>query len=304
MAVSSVRLWLRAARFYAVSASVIPVTVGALYARAEGGALEFFAWRLALALLGGVLIHTAANLWNDYFDFRDGVDREGGGVGSGVLVEGVMTPEQMYRGAVVLASASAAVGVGLAVWAGWRLILLIAAGVAGALFYSAGARSPKRLALGEAWVFLMMGLGMTLGGYMAQTGRFSWGALAAGVPPGLLVVLLLYVNNLRDLETDREAGLRTLPMLLSAKEGKALAGVMVALAYGFTTLMVATRFLPVGALLALASLFWATQWFGRLWAGRVRDEAVMGAAQLHLIFGVLYIAGFAWSVWGGAGVWP
>ena len=120
--------------------------------------------------------------------------------------------------------------------------------------YSAGPLSPKHRALGEVWAFLFMGVGLTLGGYMAQTGTFSWGAIAAGVPAGLLMTLLLYTNNLRDLASDRAAGLRTLPMLFKPVEANIVAGLFLIFPFFFTGLMAGTRQLPQGTLWCLLTL--------------------------------------------------
>jgi 1,4-dihydroxy-2-naphthoate polyprenyltransferase len=287
--VNTVRLWLKAVRPYAYSASVIPVAIGGLHARLAGEG--FSGLRLAVSLAAGVLLHTAANLWNDYYDFKGGVDRLGGGEGSGVLVRGEMTPARMFRGAVVCAVLGLLAGVWLVVQTGWGLLALVVAGLLGALAYSAGPLSPKHRALGEVWVFLLMGAGMTLGGHMAQTGRFSWAAIAAGIPAGLLMTLILYTNNLRDLAGDRAAGLRTLPMIFQPAEAKMMAALFLAVPYAMTVLMAATGRLPLAVLLALLSLPLAIRWFLRVWKGPVAEAHVVGMAQLHMLFGLLFAAG-------------
>jgi len=291
--VNSVQLWMKAVRPYAYSASLVPVAIGGLQARAAGAV--FSGWRFGVSLVAGLLLHTAANLWNDYYDFRHGVDRKGRGEGSGVLVHGEMTPARCYRGAVISAALALMGGLWLAWQVGWALIWLGAAGLVGAWAYSAGPCSPKHHALGEVWVFLMMGAGMTLGGYMAQTGRFSWSAIAAGVPAALLMTLLLYTNNLRDLSSDRAAGLHTLAMQLRPTEAKLLAGVFLAVPYLMTGLMAATRLLPMATLAALLTLPLGVAWFRGVWTGPVAEPHVVGMARLHLLFGLLFAAGLWWG---------
>jgi len=287
------RLWFKAVRAYAYSASVVPVAIGGLHARWTGEAFSLL--RFGAALAGGVLLHTAANLWNDYYDFRGGVDREGGGIGSGVLVHGELTPRQVFRGAAVCAALGCGIGVWLVVQAGWGLLLLLGAGLVGAWAYSAGPFSPKHRALGEVWVFLLMGVGMTLGGHMAQTGSFSWSAIATSIPAGLLMTLILYTNNLRDLESDRAAGLHTLPMLFTATEAKVLAGVFLALAYASTCGLAAVGRIPPAAQLSLLTIPVALRWYLRVWKGILTDAQVVGMAQLHMVFGLLFAAGLWWG---------
>ena len=83
---TGVQLWAKAIRSYSFSASLVPVAIGGLQARSSGA--EFSGVRFGVSLAAGLLLHTAANLWNDYYDFKGGVDRAGGGEGSGVLVRG------------------------------------------------------------------------------------------------------------------------------------------------------------------------------------------------------------------------
>ena len=286
---NAVRLWIKAVRPYAYSASLVPVAIGGLHARAAGA--EFSGLRFGAALAAGVLMHTAANLWNDYYDFKHGVDRADGGLGSGVLVAGEMTPARCFRGAALCAALAAALGVWLAAQTGWGVLLLGVFGLFGALAYSAGPLSPKHRALGEVWLFLLMGPGLTLGGALAQTGRFSWGAIAAGLPAALLMVLILYANNLRDVRSDRAAGLRTLPMLFKPIEAKALALVLLAAPYFLTGLMVGTDRLPAGVAWAFLTIPLAVRWVLRVWTRPVGESEVQGMAMLHLAFGALFAAG-------------
>ena len=288
---NAVRLWIKAVRPYAYSASLVPVAIGGLHARCSGA--EFSGLRFGVSLAAGLLVHTAANLWNDYFDFKHGVDRMGGGIGSGVLVAGEMTPARCFRGASICAALGALAGLWLASQTGWGLVILGAAGIFGALAYAAGPLSPKHRALGEVWLFLMMGVGMTLGGHMAQTGRFSWGAVAAGIPAALLMTLILYANNLRDVRSDRDAGLRTLPMLFKPTEAKLVAGLLLAMPYGMTALMALTGRLPLATLASLLTLPLAFRWARGVWIGPVEEKHVVGMAMLHLAFGLLFAAGMA-----------
>jgi 1,4-dihydroxy-2-naphthoate octaprenyltransferase len=287
--VNAAQLWIKAVRPYAYSASLVPVAIGGLHARAGGA--EFSGLRFGVALAAGTLLHTAANLWNDYYDFKHGVDRAGGGVGSGVLVAGEMSPARCFRGAAICAALAALLGLWIAAQTGWGLVLLGIFGLFGALAYSAGPLSPKHRALGEVWLFLLMGAGMTLGGSLAQTGRFSWGVLAAGLPAALLMVLILYANNLRDVRSDRAAGLHTLPMRFKPLEAKALALVLLAASYGLTGLMAGTGRLPAAVALAFLTIPLAVRWALRVWRNPVGEADVKSMAMLHLAFGALFAAG-------------
>jgi len=290
---NSIKLWAKAVRAYSYSASLIPVAIGGLVARRTGE--EFSTFRLVVSLIAGVLLHTAANLWNDYFDFKGGVDTSDGGVGSGVLVHGDMTPARCLRGGVICSLLAGAGGIWLITQVGWGILWLGLAGFLGAIAYSAGPFSPKHRALGEVWVFLMMGVGMTLGGYMAQTGTFSWTAIAAGTPAALLMTLILYTNNLRDLRTDRAAGLKTLPMLFRPTEAKLMAIVFLSVAYVMSVLMAVTHQLPLATQFSLLTLPLAVHGVAGVWKGPVEEKHVVNSAKLHMLFGVLFIIGLAFG---------
>jgi len=290
---NSIKLWVKAIRAYSYSASLVPVAIGGLVARQSG---EGFSWlRFGVSLVAGVLLHTAANLWNDYYDFKSGVDTVDGGIGSGILVHRNMSPARCFHGAVICALLAVSGGIWLATQVGLGIIGLGILGMIGAIGYSAGPFSPKHLALGEVWVFLLMGVGMSLGGYMAQTGAFSWTAIAAGTPAALLMTLILYTNNLRDLHPDRAAGLKTLPMLFGPTEARLIAILFLVVAYVMSVLMTVTHQLPLGTQASLLTLPLAVHWVGGIWKGPVEEKQVINSAKLHILFGVLFAGGFAFG---------
>lgn len=282
------RFWLRAIRFYAFSTSFTAVAFGGLYARWCG---EPFSWlRFAAATAAGMLIHAAANLWNDYFDYTGGVDREAGKCGSAMIFSGELTPRRVFRAACLCAALAAAIGLALA----WHLrspglVALGAAGLVGAAGYCAGPRSPKHLALGEVWVFLMMGLGMPLGGWMCQTGTFSFRPLLAALPIALFTALLLYNNNLRDIDDDRAAGIRTLPMILGRAAHPAALAAFAAI-FALAVALLSTSRLPKTALLTLLALPPAIPWLSSVARRAVTHREELLLARLHLLFGLLLLA--------------
>jgi len=268
-----------------------PVATGGLLARAWGGP---FSWtRFAVALGSGLALHTAANLWNDWFDFTGGVDRKGGAEGSGVLTSGACTPRELWAWAWGFAAAAAAGGAFLAWRTGWGILALGAAGAAAALAYSAGRRSPKRNRLGEAWAMLWMGAGMTAGGAMAQTGAFSWRAAACGIPGALLTGLLMFTANWRDEAADRAAGVKTLVQL--GKDRREVLWTIhfwLLAAYGALGALIGTGTMPAGAAWGFASLPGAVGWLVRLWKrGAADDAAVAGMGALELAFAASVSAG-------------
>ncbi len=283
------RFWARAVRPEAYSTSFMPIALGGLYARWLGA--PFSTARFIVAIAAGMLLHTAANLWNDYFDYTGGVDVKGYSAGSGMLVSGELAPARCFRAAVLCAILAALGGLWLAWQTGWGILLLGLFGLGGAVGYCAGPHSPKHHAMGELLAFLMVGPGMTLGGCMAQTGMFSIRAILVGIPLGLISALLLYNNNMRDIESDQRAGIRTLPVRLNdffhTKKAAVYGAYALCMAGWLLTAACAVLWrLPwIGAGLAVV-LVPIVVWMWRIRAGRVTECDQRLVAIIHTVLGL------------------
>lgn len=200
--------WLIAGRPWSWPASTMPVIFGASLAWAIARA-PFHLWRFLLSLLAMVILHTAANMLSDVFDYRRGLDRDVTPV-SGAVARGWLSTRQVAQGAVVLFVLGSALGVALVLLTGKVLLYVGAVGVA----IGAGYTLLKYRALGDFAVFLNFGLLGSLGAWVVQTGRFSWLPVAWAVPQASLVIAILHANNWRDTISDREKRVRTVASLL------------------------------------------------------------------------------------------
>jgi 1,4-dihydroxy-2-naphthoate polyprenyltransferase len=115
--------------------------------------------------------------------------------------------------------------------AGWELLLVGAASILAGVLYTGGPRPYGYEGLGEVFVFLFFGVVAVAGSYYAQVEELEWEALVLAVPVGLLASAILVVNNVRDLETDRRAGKRTLAVRLGRQGARGLYGGMLAAAF-------------------------------------------------------------------------
>jgi 1,4-dihydroxy-2-naphthoate octaprenyltransferase len=134
-------------------------------------------------------------------------------------------------------------GIYLIVVAGWQLLLVGAASILAGVLYTGGPRPYGYEGLGEVFVFLFFGIVAVAGSFFVQVRHLDWEAFALAVPVGLIAAAILVVNNIRDLDTDRRAGKRTLAVRLGRERTRTLFAVIVYLAY------------------ALAPITW---WFGPL----------------------------------------
>jgi len=213
----SLGAWLLAARPRTLPASASGVIVGSALALHDG---RFQAVPALAALLVALALQVASNLANDVFDFERGSDAHRAHGPLRVTQGGLLTPGQVKLGLLVVIALAALAGLWLAATAGWWLLLVGAAAIVSAVIYTAGPFPLSHLGLGDLFVFLFFGLAAVIGTYYVQAGAVSPAAFAMVVPPGLIIVAILVVNNLRDIEEDREADKRTLAVRFGAAFAK------------------------------------------------------------------------------------
>ncbi len=206
------RLWLAGARPRTLGASIAPVLVGTAVASRYG---PLIAWRAAAALVVSVALQVGVNYANDYSDGVRGVDRHRRGP-LRLTASGLVPPAAVKRAALLSFAVASVAGIALALAVDWRLVLVGAACVLAAALYSGGPRPYASAGLGEVMVLVFFGFVATCGSALVQLERVPWLAVAAAVPVGLGACAILLVNNLRDVDSDRAAGKRTLAVRVGA----------------------------------------------------------------------------------------
>jgi 1,4-dihydroxy-2-naphthoate polyprenyltransferase len=299
-------LFLRATRLPFLSATVVPIGLGIAIA-ADHGAWRW--WLAVLTLIAGACVHLGLNVANDVFDTASGADAANVtptqfSGGSRVIHYGLLSMRQMRLMSFGFYAVGLGIGLYLAVaTAFWPLVALGALGAVVSWFYTA---PPVRLVhrgLGEITVFLGFGPIMTMGAYYVQAERWSWEALYASVPVGILVALILYVNEIPDRAGDAAAGKRTLPVRLGSGAVLGLYRALVAVAFGWILAGVATGILPVPAVLAVLAAPLAVRVDRGLRAHYESPYLLMPYMgtniQLHLAVGMLLIVGYVVAVAAG-----
>jgi 1,4-dihydroxy-2-naphthoate octaprenyltransferase len=226
---------LLAARPRTLPAAIAPVLVGTSLAGSEG---TFRALPFVAALIGSVFIQIGTNLSNDYSDARRGADTEDRLGPVRVTAGGLMPPRRVLVGTYVAFGVAVAAGLYLAAVAGWQLLVVGAASILAGVLYTGGPRPYGYEGLGELFVFTFFGLVAVAGSYFVQVEHLRWEAVALGVPVGLLAAAILVVNNVRDVDTDRRAGKRTLAVKLGRERARSLFVTMVALAFAVPLLLI------------------------------------------------------------------
>jgi 1,4-dihydroxy-2-naphthoate polyprenyltransferase len=225
---SAARIWLMAARTRTLPAAVAPVLVGTALA-ATGGTFKVLTF--LAALVGALFIQVGTNLSNDYSDARRGADTEDRLGPVRVTAGGLVPPRQVLIATYVAFGVAVLAGAYLIATAGWELLLVGAASILAGVLYTGGPRPYGYEGLGEVFVFLFFGVVAVTGSYFAQTEELDWEAFVLAVPVGLLASAILVVNNVRDLETDRRAGKRTLAVRLGRERTRVLFVAMLAAAF-------------------------------------------------------------------------
>ena len=221
---SPLHIWLMAARPRTLPAAVAPVLVGTALAATEG---TFRVLTFVAAMLGALFIQVGTNLSNDYSDARRGADTEDRLGPVRVTAGGLVPPRQVLVATYVAFGLAVLAGAYLIATAGWELLLIGVASILAGVLYTGGPRPYGYEGLGEVFVFLFFGVVAVTGSYFAQVERLEWEAFVLAVPVGLLASAILVVNNVRDLETDRRAGKRTLAVRLGRARARMLYAVMV-----------------------------------------------------------------------------
>lgn len=255
---SRVKLWFAEIRPPFLTASIVPVVLGATVAWAES---HIFLWDfLLLSVIAGCCLHIAANVANDYFDHLSGTDdmnvefvRPFTG-GSRMIQRGLLSPSEVLAESMVFFMIGGIIGLYLAVTRGMIIIVLGLAGAASGFFYTA---PPVRLVsrgVGEVFIGLNFGILMTLGGYYVQTQTLSPVPIAPSIPVALLITAVLYINEFPDYRADEAAGKRTLVVRLGRRRAaKGYAVIMTAVYFSIVLPALAGWMTPY-SLIAMSTL--------------------------------------------------
>ena len=282
--------WVEGARPRTLPAAVAPVLVGtgAAYALQAGNpAYALLALLVALALQVGV------NYANDYSDGIRGTDKDR--VGPVRLVgQELASPDSVKLAALTCFATAAVLGLALVALSGaWVMLLIGAASIAAAWYYTGGKRPYGYSGLGEPFVFVFFGLVATLGTTYTQALSLSAASIAGAVGIGALATAILVANNLRDIPTDHSHGKLTLAVRLGQTRTRRLYGGLLILA--LVAVLAAGALYP-SALVALLSFGLAIPLLRRVLGGAAGKDLIpvlSGTGQLELAYAALLAIGLA-----------
>lgn len=287
---AGLRTWLLAARPKTLTAAFAPVAVGTGLAFGVGAGR----WLLAVgALLGALLIQVGTNLTNDYYDFRKGADTAERLGPIRVTQAGLVKPRTVLEAAAVCFAGALLVGVFLVAAGGWPVVAIGLLSILAGWAYTGGPAPLGYLGLGEVFVLSFFGFAAVGGTVWVQALRLPPASWLAALSVGCTGTLLIVVNNLRDVDTDRRAGKRTLAARFGI--GFARTEYVCLLAVAFFAPLAAWALGQTGAwvLLSFAALPLALPPLRLVLTQRgvALNRALAGSARLELAHGLLLAVG-------------
>jgi len=224
--------WILAARPKTLLAAFAPVAIGASLALREG---QFQLWPMLGALLCAISVQIGTNFCNDYCDFFQGADTDARKGPTRAVQSGLISPRAMLVATVLMFSITGVASWLLYLRAGWPFLVLGVFSILFGVLYTAGRFSLAYLGIADPFVLFFFGPVAVAGTYYVQTLQFDWSTVIAGLGPGLIATGLLVVNNLRDIDEDREANKRTLAVRFGAAFSR----------YQYTACIVLAALVPV-----------------------------------------------------------
>ncbi len=246
------------------------------------------------ALFGSIMIQVGANFANDLFDFKKQSDTSERIGPMRVTQAGLATPRQMTAATIIVFSLTVLAGVYLVYRGGWPIVVIGLVSIACAILYTAGPLALGYLGLGDVFVLIFFGPVALAGTYYVQALDVSLPVILAGIPFGMISTAILTVNNLRDIETDKESDKKTLAVrfgrtfaryeYLVMLLGAAVMAVLLSITFDKIYLLLAILYLAF-SLGALRTVFMNTD-------GERLNNTLAVTGRLLIIYGLLFGAGW------------
>lgn len=285
------RTWWNLLRPHTLTAAFIPVAIGSILAHING---SFHALLFISMLVASLLIQSAANMINEYYDYKRGLDHEGSvGIGGAIVRDGIK-PSTVLQLAFIFFGISVLLGIYICSQSSWWIAVIGIICMTAAYFYTGGPYPIAYTPFGELVAGFFMGvviIGIT---YYIQAGTISAKIYLLSLPTSITIGAILTANNIRDLDNDKENGRKTLVILLGKKNSIIFIGSMFAVAYALIVAFVIAQLMTPFVLISLASIpiaIKATKGF----IGKTEPIEMMPAmaatAKTNTIMGFLIVIG-------------
>src|SRR5690625_3081703 len=199
-------------------------------------------------------LQIATNLFNEYYDFKRGLDTaESTGIGGGIVRHG-LKPKNVLTVAFLLYVIAGIIGVYICLNSSWWLVVIGLFGMAVGYFYTGGPMPIAYTPFGELFAGLLMGAGFVLIAFFIQTNTITMQSVLISIPIAILVGAINMSNNIRDIEEDIKGGRKTLPILLGHQKGIIVLAIAFVISYLWIVLLVATGYISPWALVVFVTV--------------------------------------------------
>lgn len=246
------KVWLRAVRIRFLLASIISVALGLAINSWQNNTFDIgFA---ALTFVGVAALHASVDLLNDYWDYKRQIDtdtqRTKFSGGTGVLPEGLLKPQQVYRAGMLMLIIGSAVGAFFIFERGITIAVILGFAIVSIYFYSTRIVDSG---LGEVFVAIK-GAMIVLGTYFVQSSHITSEPVIAGIVSGVLSSTVLFVNSFPDYDADKKHGRKTLVIVLGKDKASSTIWVFPGIIYGIIVAGVVSGIFPIVSLMTLATI--------------------------------------------------
>lgn len=293
------KVWLRAVRIRFLLASIISVCLGLAINSWQNKTIDIgFA---ALTFVGVAALHASVDLLNDYWDYKRQIDtdtkRTKFSGGTGVLPEGLLKPEQVYRAGVLMLILGSAVGAFFIFERGITIAVILGFAIVSIYFYSTRIVDSG---LGEVFVAIK-GSMIVLGTYFVQSSHITLEPVIAGIVSGVLSSTVLFVNSFPDFDADKKHGRKTLVIILGKQKAATAIWIFPIIIYGIILVSAISGIFPIITLITLATIPMAIRSGKSLMKNYENVEELVPVMQGFVTYGritgALFVISFVIGIW-------
>ncbi len=283
--------WLRVIRIKFLLASVIAVSNGLALSYLYFKSIEIS--YAILTYLGIMALHASVDLLNDYWDYKRGIDkltkRTPFSGGTGVLPEGLLDPNAVYRLGIIMLIIGSIIGTYFVILKGIIILIILTFAIIAIYFYS---NKVVNIGLGELFVAIK-GSMIVLGTFYVQTSNITLDVIYNSIIIGQLSSLVLFINSFPDHDADKSKGRRTLVIILGKEKGSRVFILLVLLLYAMITIGIISKLTPIYALSTFLLIPYLIKIVKRLIIIKDADIYIMsGIVKFSRFIGVLLLLSF------------
>lgn len=290
------KAWYQASRPKMFTASLVPMGVaGLITIHDQIFNLSYF----LLAVVGVFSLQTAANLINEYYDYKRGAEEKKQAGQSMVIKQALLSPKEVMLGAIITLVIGILIGLFFVINTGILVLIIGIGGVLVVITYTAGPFPLAYNGLGEIAVGLFMGPAILIGTYFIMNPAMDYGRMISlfliSTPFMVLVAAILHANNIRDIDADRSVNKKTLAVRLGLEFARKEYAFLIGFAYISQLILIIVGYIPVGTLLSFITLIQARKLihiFNTETDPLKLHPAQGQTAQLYGRFGLLVIVGW------------